>query len=134
MSPSDLIDRYVAALPGETRRLGPRQWGISVELESAAGWPLDLGLRISNELLRVQAFVASHHPMLDPWLFLAWNRQTRLIRFGSTKAGDVWINADVPLEGLDERTLDRVLGLVVEGAVTGRNYAAAAAAAMPSAN
>ena len=132
MPHSDLIDRYVSALPGETRRLGPGQWGITVEPESPSA--LDIGLRISNELLKVQAFVASQHPMLDPWLFLAWNRQTRLIRFGATKSGDIWINADVPLVGLDEQTLDRVLGLVVEGAVTGRNYAAAAMAAMPSAN
>jgi hypothetical protein len=53
-------------------------------------------------------------------MLLWWNRQTRLVRFGCTRSRDIWIHADLPAAGLDERALDRLLGLVTEAAVTVR--------------
>lgn len=134
MSAAQVVDAYVSALPGETRRLSPTQWGITVDADSAAGFPLDVGLRIADEMLRAQALVTAHHEMLDPWLFLYWNRQTRLVRFGAARNGDLWIHGDLPVAAVDERSIDRLLGLLAEGAVVGRRYAAEARSATPSAN
>ena len=128
MSAVEVVDRYVGALPGETRRLAHAEWGITVAAESAGGWPLDVGLRIADQLLRAQAFVAAADEALDPRVFLHWNRQTRLVRFGQTRAGDIWVHGDVPVAGLDERAVDRLLGLVAEGALVARRYAGHAAA------
>lgn len=120
----DVVDSYLNALGGETRRLAHAEWGVSIAAESAGGWPLDIGLRIADELLRAQAFVVPASDALDPWLFLHWNRQTRLVRFTSTRSGDIWLQADLPVAGLDERAIDRLLGLIVEGAIAARRYAA----------
>jgi hypothetical protein len=117
----DTIDGYVGRLPGETRRLADGEWGITVPAEQAGGWPLDVGLRIHEGLLRVQAYALAADDAINPWNFLHWNRGTRLIRFACTRAGDIWVHADLPVGAVDERQLDRLLGLVVEGAVTARN-------------
>jgi hypothetical protein len=116
----DTIDAYVGRLPGETRRLADGEWGITVPPEQAAGWPLDVGLRLHEGLLRVQAYALATDDAINPWNFLHWNRTTRLIRFACTRAGDIWVHADLPVAAVDERQLDRLLGLVVEGAVTAR--------------
>jgi len=128
MSAAAIVDAYVSALPGDTRGLGPTQWGITVEADAAAGLPLDVGLRIADGLLRVQAFVTGHHELLDPWLFLHWNRQTRLVRFATARNGDVWIHGDLPVAAIEERSVDRLLGLIAEGATVARRYAAEARA------
>jgi putative sensory transduction regulator len=117
---TDTVDRFVGGLPGETRRLAPAEWGITVAAELAAGWPLDVGVRIDEGLLRVQAFALSADEAINPWNFLHWNRGTRYIRFACTRAGDIWVHADLPVTAVDELTLDRLLGLVVEGAVLAR--------------
>jgi hypothetical protein len=124
MAAVDVVDAYVTALPGETRRLGQAEWGVTLRAETAAGHPLDLGLRIADELLRVQAFALPTQDGLDPWVFLRWNRQTRLVRFGATRSGDIWVHGDLPVHAVDERSLDRLLGLTVEGALAVRGYAA----------
>jgi hypothetical protein len=134
MAVADTIDAYVAELPGSTRRLGEAQWGITVAADDAGGYPLDIGLRIVDGLLRAQALVAPHDEMLDPWLFLHWNRQTRMVRFACARNGDIWIHGDVPVGSVDAREVDRLLGLVAEGAGVGRRYAYEAMAARPSAN
>ena len=54
MAAAQLIDAYVEALPGG-RRLAHGEWGVTVGAEVAAGWPLDVGLRLDEGLLRVQA-------------------------------------------------------------------------------
>ena len=120
MSALDTVDRFVEALPGDTRRLAHGEWGITIAPELAAGWPLDVGVRIDEGLLRVQAFALGADDSINPWNFLHWNRGTRYIRFACTRAGDIWVHADLPVSAVDERQLDRVLGLVVEGAVTAR--------------
>jgi hypothetical protein len=64
-------------------------------------------------------------------MLLWWNRQTRYVRFGCTRSREVWVHADIPAAGLDERALDRLLGLVVEGALAVRSYAERVAAERP---
>jgi hypothetical protein len=120
MSAVSVVDEYVRALPGETRRLGDAEWGITIAAEQAGGWPLDVGLRVADELLRVQAFALGADDAINPWNFLHWNRGTRLIRFACTRAGDIWVQADIPVAAVDERMVDRLLGLVVEGGVLAR--------------
>jgi hypothetical protein len=126
MAALDVVDEYVAGLPGETRRLGHAEWGITLRPESAGGHPLDMGVRIDDELLRAQAFALPAQEGIDPWVLLHWNRQTRLVRMASTRSGDIWVHGDVPVSAVDERTVDRLLGLLVEGAIAVRSYAAAA--------
>jgi hypothetical protein len=117
----EIVDSFVEQLPGETRRLAHGEWGITIAPELAAGWPLDVGVRIDEGLLRIQAFALPADEAINPWNFLHWNRGTRYIRFACTRAGDIWVHADLPVGGVDERMLDRALGLVVEGAVLARD-------------
>ena len=138
MAAADLVSEYLAALPGDTRRVDHAEWGLTVAAEQAGGWPLDVGLRIHDGLLRVQAFAAAADAALDPWLLMHWNRQTRLVRFGAARSGDIWVHGDAPVAGLDEAAVDRLLGLVVQAAVRARDYSvaateAAAGAGTPSA-
>jgi Putative bacterial sensory transduction regulator len=95
-----------------------------VPAEAAGGEPLEVGLRIADEMLRAMAMAMPGAGDLDAWMLLWWNRQTRLVRFGSTRDRDVWVHADLPVPAVDERAVDRVLGLLVEGAVAVRDYAA----------
>ena len=127
MSAVEIVDAYLAGLPRPSRRLAHAEWGLTLDAEAAAGRPLDVGVRIADELVRAQAPAVGADPALDPWLFLHWNRQTRLVRFASTRAGDIWVHADVAVAGLDARAVDRLLGLLVQGAVRAREYADAAA-------
>jgi hypothetical protein len=120
VSAVDVIDEFVSRLPGETRRLAHGEWGITVEAEHAAGWPLDVGVRVADGLMRVQAYALAADEAINPWNFLHWNRATRIARFACTRAGDIWVQADIPVASVDDRMLDRVLGLVVEGAVAAR--------------
>jgi hypothetical protein len=128
MAAVDVIDRYVAALPGDTRRLAHAEWGITLRAESAGGHPLDMSVRVDDELVRAQAFALPAQDGLDPWVLLHWNRQTRLVRMACARSGDVWVHGDLPVAAVDERAVDRLLGLVVEGAVAVRGYAATATA------
>jgi hypothetical protein len=115
------VDAFIESLPGETRRLAHGEWGITVAPEHGAGWPLDVGLRLDEGILRIQAFALAASDDINPWNFLHWNRGTRYIRFACTRAGDVWVHADMPATAIDDRMLDRLLGLVVEGAVLARD-------------
>ncbi len=120
----DVVDRYVQGLPGETRRLSHTQWGVTIEAEQAAGWPLDVGLRIEDGILRVQAFALGADDAVNPWNFLHWNRGTRYIRFACSQSGDIWVHGDMPVSAVDDREVDRLLGLVAEGAVAARHAVA----------
>jgi hypothetical protein len=122
----DVIDAYLTALPGESRRLAHAEWGLTIAPDAAGGWPLDVGLRVADGLLRVQAFAAPHDESFDPWGFLFVNRSTRLVRFACTGSGDIWVHGDVPVAAVDEKMVDRLLGLVVEAAVVARDYARSA--------
>lgn len=128
MSAVTIVDACVSALPGETRRLGNGEWGVTVHADAAGGWPLDLGVRVADGLLRVQAFALAADEAINPWNFLHWNRGTRFIRFGCTRSGDIWVHGDLPVVAVvDERAVDRLLGLVAEAAIAARRAVAPAA-------
>ena len=118
MAVPDVIDAYLSELSG--RRLARGEWGLTVPAESAGGWPLHVGLRLADGLLTAQAPVLEEE--IDPWMLLWWNRQTRMVRFGCTRSGEIWVHADLPAAAVDERALDRLLGLLCEGAVAARSY------------
>lgn len=123
MAAVDVVDQYLAAQPAlGTRQLAHGEWGITVPAD-ALGAPLDVGLRIADELLRVQAVALPGGGDLDPWMLLWWNRQTRVVRFGCTRSRDIWVSADLPVSAIDERAVDRLLGLVTEAAIAVRDYA-----------
>lgn len=126
MATVDVIDSYLEALPGGGRRLAHGEWGLTLGAEAAGGWPLDVGIRVADGLMRVQAFAVAHDESFDPWGFLLVNRSTRLVRFACTGSGDIWVHGDVPVAAVDERMVDRLLGLVVEAAVLARDYARSA--------
>jgi hypothetical protein len=123
MATVDLITHYIDALPGDSRRVADGEWGVTIDEERAGGWPLDVGLRLADGLLRVQAFALPYKEGLDFGQVLHWNRQTRMARFSCTRSGDIWVQADLPAEVVSAELLDRVLGLVVEGALNARAYA-----------
>jgi hypothetical protein len=121
MAAPEVLESYLSELPAlRARRLAHGEWGITVPAEELDGEPLDVGLRVADGLLRAQAVALHGAADVDPWLLLWWNRQTRLVRFGCTRSRDIWVHADVPAAGLDERGVDRVLGLIVEGALAAR--------------
>ena len=118
----DTIDAYIQALHGDGRRIAHGEWGLTLSAEHAGGWPLDVGLRVADGLLTVKAHALTDPEGVDPWMLLWWNRSTRMVRFGVTQAREVWVHADLPAATLDEAALDRLLGLVVEGAVAVRDF------------
>ena len=122
MAAVDAIESYVSELPAlRARRLAHGEWGITVPGEELDGEPLDVGLRVADGLLRAQAPALHGGGELDPWMLLWWNRQTRMVRFACTRSRDIWVHADLPAASVDERGLDRLLGLLVEAAVTVRS-------------
>lgn len=128
MAATDVVQTYLDELPGDSRRVGPGEWGVSVAAEAAGGWPLDIGLSLADGLLRAKAFAAPAQEAISPWVLLGWNRQTRFVRFGSTQDGDIWVHGDLAASDVCEPALDRLLGLVVQGALAVRDYAGAAGA------
>jgi hypothetical protein len=129
MAAVDAIESYLGGLPDlRARRLAHGEWGLTVPGERLDGEPLDVGLRIADGLLRVQAVALHGAADLDAWMLLWWNRQTRVVRFGCTRSRDIWVHADVPVAAVDERELDRVLGLVTEAAQAVRGLRRPAAA------
>ena len=71
----------------------------------------------------MQAYAHPARDDLDPRIFLQWNRQTRAIRVASTRSGDIWVLGDLPVQAVDAKQVDRLLGLVVEGVLAVRGYA-----------
>jgi hypothetical protein len=118
----DVIDAYIHALPGERRRIAHAEWGLTLDAEHAGGWPLDVGLRVADGLLTVKAHALTDPEHVDPWMLLWWNRSTRIVRFSATQAREVWVHGDLPVASIDAIALDRLLGLVVEGAVAVRDF------------
>jgi hypothetical protein len=49
------------------------------------------------------------------------------VRFSSTRSGDIWVLGDIPVQAVDERGVDRLLGLITEGVLAVRGYARALA-------
>jgi hypothetical protein len=121
----DVIDAYIDSLPGERRRIAHGEWGVTLDAEHAAGWPLDVGVRLADGLLTVKAHALRDPESIDPWMLLWWNRSTRQVRFTCTQAREIWVHADLPAGAVDERELDRLLGLVAEAAIAIREFQAA---------
>ena len=118
----DVVDSYLGALPGESRRIAHGEWGVTLDAEHGGGWPLDIGLRLADGLLTAKAHALRDPKGVDPWMLLWWNRSTRHVRFGSTQAREIWVHADIAAVNVNERDLDRLLGLVVEAAVAIRDF------------
>jgi hypothetical protein len=118
------IDAVSAYLNGVgARRLADGEWGLTV----ADAHPLDIGIRVVDGLVRIQAFAVPAADAPEDSDVLHWNRATRVVRFARTRSGDLWVQADVFLEAAD--SLDRVLGLVVEASRSARAVAYDAAPA-----
>ncbi len=118
--PRDVVDGYIAALDGETRHLAPGEWGLTVD---AGGWPLHVGVTLREGLLRAQAQVVEAGA-LDPGDLLRWNRQVPLVRFSHTRAGEVWVQGELPMAAVNAVELDRLLGLLVRVATEAREAVA----------
>ena len=125
MDATAAVDGYLAGLEAATRRVADGEWGLTLE---AGGWRLDVGLRLHAGLLRAQACVLPA-AAVDPAVALHWNRNRPLARFSATRAGELHVEADLPEGALDDETLDRLLGALVEAAETARAAAGDADAA-----
>jgi hypothetical protein len=110
----DAVDGYLAGVGA--RRLADGEWGLTVADEH----PLDVGIRLVDGLVRVQAFAVPAADAPSPEDVLHWNRATRIVRFSRTRDGDVWVQADLPAAAVDAAEMDRLLGLVVEAARSAR--------------
>jgi hypothetical protein len=117
MAATDELEAYLTSVPGlEARRLAHTEWGITIPGDE----PIEASIRIVDGLLRVQAIALHAAGDLDPWMLLWWNRQTRLVRLGSTRSQDIWVHGDIPISDADERGIDRLLGLITEAVLTVR--------------
>ena len=114
-----VVDRYLAALEGETRRVADQEWGLTVD---AAGWPLHVG---SGDPRRAPARAGrgGRRGSIDPHALLRWNRGLPHARFAETGSGDVWLEADLALEAVTPERLDGFLGLFVRVATQARESA-----------
>jgi hypothetical protein len=104
------------------RSLAAGEWGLT--LPDVGGWPLDIGLRLRRGVLRAQAFVAPAG-VIDEHELLVRNRGLVMVRFSHTGSGDVWLVGEAFEEHVDERAVDRLLGLLVQAAGDVRRLAAA---------
>lgn len=114
-----VVESYLETLEGETRRVAPGEWGLTVD---AAGWPLHVGMALRDGLLRAQAEVVGPD-RIPPATLLRWNRSLPLARFAHTGAGAVWVQGELPLEALGAERLDGFLGLLVRVATQAREAA-----------
>jgi hypothetical protein len=119
--PKDAVSRYLEGVGA--RRLADGEWGLTIADEH----PLDIGIRVTDGLVRIQAFAVPAADAPADADVLHWNRSSRVVRFARTRSGDVWVQAD--LLAADADALDRVLGLVVEAARSARAVAYDAAPA-----
>jgi hypothetical protein len=113
----DAVGRYLNGVGA--RLLAEGEWGLTVADEH----PLDIGIRVADGLVRIQAFAVPAADAPADEDVLHWNRATRVVRFARTRSGDVWVQADVDLGSASEALIDRVLGLVVEASRSARAVA-----------
>jgi hypothetical protein len=116
----EAVESYLASIGAPWRRVGDGAWGLT--LPDVAGWPLDIGLALRGRrpaLLRLQAEVCAPG-RLDPDDLLHRNRALALAHFAQTRAGVVWIQADLPVAAVDAATLDAALGLLASAAEAAR--------------
>ena len=116
----DAVQAVVSGAGG--RRLADGEWGLTVP--DVVGWPLDVGVRLRRGVLRAQAFVA-RAGAVDEHELLVRNKGLLLARFAHTGSGDVWLIGELLEEHVDEASVDRLLGLVVQAAADVRVLVAA---------
>lgn len=119
---ADVVDAYLSEIEADTRRVAPGEWGLSAP--DVGGWPLHVGLRLHQGLLRVQAEVVGPQ-QVDDHEVLFRNRSLALVRYAHTGAGAVWVIGDLPESAVSPRELDRLLGLLVSAAADLRRLASA---------
>ena len=107
----DAVQAVVAGAGG--RSLADGEWGLTVP--DVGGWPLDVGVRLRRGVLRAQAFVAGAGSV-DEHELLVRNRGLLLVRFAHTGSGDVWLVGELLESHVDEASVDRLLGLIVQSA------------------
>lgn len=112
--PIDAVSRYLEGVGA--RRLADAEWGLTIPDEH----PLDIGIRVADGLVRIQAFAVPAQDAPADEDVLHWNRGTRIVRFARTRSGDIWVQADQMLNAASEAAIDQVLGLVVEAARSAR--------------
>jgi hypothetical protein len=117
----DAVSRYLEDVGA--RRLAEGEWGLTIPDQ----YPLDIGIRVSDGLVRIQAFALPAADVPPDSDVLHWNRATRIVRFARTRSGDLWVQADLFIDAAEP--LDRLLGLVVEAARSARAVAYDAAPA-----
>ena len=81
-----------------------------------------MGLRLADGLLTAKAHALTDPEGIDPWMLLWWNRSTRFARFAARSRTRSGCTPTCRRRRVDERELDRLLGLVVEGAVAVREF------------
>lgn len=118
----DIVDRYLAGLEAQTRRVASGQWGVT--LDDVGGWPLHVGLRLADGFLRAQgeavrAGAVSEHELL------VRNRALLLVRYAHTGAGAVWVHGELAQAAVCTEELDRLLGFLVEAVMVARHRATA---------
>jgi hypothetical protein len=84
------------------------------------GRPLEVGLRLADGLLALQAWVAPPG-VLDRHRLLHANRLGTLVRYGEAADGSVHVHAELLERHVDEAALDRVLARLVEAADAARS-------------
>jgi hypothetical protein len=117
----DAVSRYLEDVGA--RRVAEGEWGLTIPDEH----PLDIGIRVTHGLVRVQAFAVPAADAPADEDVLHWNRATRVVRFARTRSGDLWVQADLFLDAAN--SLDQVLALVVEASRSARAVAYDAAPA-----
>jgi hypothetical protein len=108
----DSVSGYLESIGA--RSLAPGEWGLTVPDEH----PLDIGIRVADGLVRIQAFAVPAADAPADEDVLHWNRSSRVVRFARTRSGDLWVQADLFLDAAG--SLDAVLGLVVEASRSAR--------------
>jgi hypothetical protein len=102
------VDAYVSELGG--RRLAAGEWGLEAE-------GFEIGLRVSRGLLRAQCWAVAAGAW-EPAELLHRNRSLELVRYATTRAGDVWVVGEIVASG--DAPVDRLLGALVEAAQAAR--------------
>ncbi len=122
MAAVDAIDDYLAGEPGlRARRLAPGEWGITVPAEVLEADGLDVGIRVADGLVRAQAMALAGSPRGGPLDAAVVEPPDPASCASRARAGATsgctrtcrwprWTSARV----------DRLLGLVVEGALAVR--------------
>jgi hypothetical protein len=115
-----VVRGFLHGLDGEHREVADGEWGLV--LDDVGGRPLEVGLRLRDGLLALQAWVAPPG-IANPHRLLHRNRLALLVRYAHASAGDVHVHAELPEVAVTAGLLDRVLGGMVEAALWVRQAA-----------